>query len=648
MLPRARPLFIFDGGCAFCARWVERWKASTRGAVEFAPYQELASSCPELTLAHFREAAQLIETDGTVHSGAAAVFRMLWHGGSRVLPALYAREGAFASAADRVYRVVARRRTLASRLTRALVGVDVRRPTFFLTRWAFLRSLGLVSLAAFISFGRQASGLIGARGIAPASEFLDHVREAVRDAGWGQSAIVHLAPTLVWIAPSDGMVNVVVGIGVAASIALVVDVAPAIAIAVIWVAYLSLTTIGSVFMHYQWDGLLLETCITALFLAPWRLRPRLLTDRPPTTAGLWLLRLLLFKLMFLSGIVKRLSDDPTWKNLTALQYHYWTQPLPLWTSWYANQLPPRVQSACTWAVLAIEVCVPFVMLVPRTPRYVAFVAFVLVQLAIAATGNYGFFNALTIVLALVLLDDGVLARVSPRAIRARLDALRSRPSTRAPRSTLTRLPVAAAAVTVGLMSISRIVSTLDDSFEAPAPLAALAEWAAPFDSISSYGLFAVMTTHRPEIEVDGSADGVTWHPYLFRWKPNPDVTEPPRFDLMDMPRLDWQMWFAALSGRCDHAPWYLAFMRRLLEGSPEVVALLAGNPFPRAPPRFVRSRLFEAQFTSAAERHATGAWWKRREAGVFCPALTLHGGELTVANVAEPLRDWPASKSATR
>jgi predicted DCC family thiol-disulfide oxidoreductase YuxK len=625
--PPARPLFVFDGECGFCKAWVARWKVNAEHAVDFAAYQDVATSFPDVPRAQFAVASQLLEPDGAILSGAAGIFRVLAHGGSGALSTVYRRFGGFALAADAIYRVVARRRSLAARVTHLLVGHDVRRPTFLLTRWVFLRLLGVIALAAFVSFGRQAPGLIGSHGIAPAARFLAELHAYGASAGWTAFETRHVAPSLMWIAPSDGMLTALTAAGIAASLALIVDVAPAFAVLAIWLAYLSLATVGGVFMQYQWDALLLETCLAALFLAPWRVRPRLLTDRPPSLVGVWVLRLLVFKLMFMSGIVKRVSGDPTWRDLTALDYHYWTQPLPMWTSWYAGQLSPRVQAACTWWVLVIETYVPFLVFVPRTPRYAAFTAFVILQVAIATTGNYGFFNALSVALAFVLLDDGVLARALPRAARARMDELRGRrvsPSRRAKWA----VPFAA---TIALLGAFRVVGTVDRSFEPPPPFGGLSEWLAPFASVNGYGLFAVMTTHRPEIQVEGSADGVTWVPYTFKWKPGADVTARPRIDFMDMPRLDWQMWFAALEGSCQRTRWYVAFVKRLLEGSPEVTALLAEDPFPDHPPRFVRSRMFETRFTNAGERAATGAWWSRSEVRPFCPVLTLLDGDVVVA-----------------
>lgn len=627
--PPSRPLFVFDGECGFCRQWVARWKVSAEHAVDFASYQEVGPAFPDVPRSQFREASQLILPDGAILSGAGAIFRLLAHGGSGALFASYRRFGGFALATERVYRAVARRRSLASSLTRLFIGRDVRRPTFFLTRWIFLRLLGVVALAAFISFGRQAPGLIGSRGIAPAAKFLTQVRAFGAESNWSALELHRVAPTLMWLAPTDRMLAVISALGMVASIALIVDFAPALAVLIIWITYLSLVTVGGVFMHYQWDALLLETCVATVFFVPWRLRPRLFTDRPPSTVGLWVLRLLVFKLMFLSGVAKHVSGDLTWRTLTALSYHYWTQPLPMWTSWYASQFSPSVQAICTWLTLVIEIYVPFLVFVPRIPRYVAFFAFTVLQVAIAVTGNYGFFNALTLVLAVILLDDGVLERCMPHAIRLHIDELRAR---RFHVSWHTKY-VIPLAVTIALLDVFNIVTVVDHSFEAPQPFATIAEELSPFDSINVYGLFAVMTTERHEIQVEGSSDGVTWVPYRFKWKPSDDVKDRPRFDFMDMPRLDWQMWFAALNDTCRQTPWYVAFMKRLLEGSSEVTSLLAENPFPRDPPRFIQSRLFEARFTNATERALSGAWWSRKELRGFCPVLTLNHGEVVVATL---------------
>ena len=148
----------------------------------------------------------------------------------------------------------------------------------------------------------------------------------------------------------------------------------------------------------------------------------------------------------------------------------------------------------------------------------------------------------------------------------------------------------------------------------PAPLEALRRWVEPFHSMNAYGLFAVMTTERPEIVVEGSDDGETWAPYAFRWKPG-DVDRRPRFTTPHMPRLDWQMWFAALAGDCRSQRWFLAFEQRLLEGSPDVLRLLQDNPFPARPPRYLRARLRQYHFTGRGAE----AWWQWDEAGLYCP-----------------------------
>jgi hypothetical protein len=166
-----------------------------------------------------------------------------------------------------------------------------------------------------------------------------------------------------------------------------------------------------------------------------------------------------------------------------------------------------------------------------------------------------------------------------------------------------------------------IFSAFKPEAEWPRPIATVADYLQSFRIVSGYGLFRVMTKSRPEIIVEGSADGIEWRPYQFRWKPG-DLNRPPGWNAPHQPRLDWQMWFAALSDY-RHNPWFISFLERLLENAPQVTNLLATNPFPHEAPRFVRARLYEYRFTTAEEHRATGAWWKREEAGEYLPAVSL-------------------------
>ena len=453
-------------------------------------------------------------------------------------------------------------------------------PTYLLTRRLFLALVGLVYLAAFLSLWVQVHGLVGVEGIAPAGTLLDEVEEIAGGARFWR------LPSLLWLWPSDGGLHALCALGTGASLLLVVGVAPRVVAAALWLLYLSLVAVGDVFLRYQWDALLLETGFLAIWLAPARLAPRGAAASPVEPLALFLLRFLLFKLMFLSGMVKLLSGDPTWRDLSAMTFHYFSQPLPSPVSFYAHHLPELVHRAEVVATFAIELVLPWLVFGPRLLRLVAFVGMAGLQLAIGGTGNYGFFNLLTFALCLLLLDDALLRRALPERWRpAPVDpAAAGRRGWPAP-----RIAFAALALLLLSLSLLRLTDRLGVSPFRPEPLVALGRAAAQLHLVNAYGLFAVMTTQRDEIALEGSRDGVVWQAYRFRWKPNaPD--ERPRFAGLHMPRLDWQLWFASLRD-CASVPWFHAFLRRVLLGSRPVLGLLAHDPFPGDPPRFLRTPL---------------------------------------------------------
>jgi hypothetical protein len=380
--------------------------------------------------------------------------------------------------------------------------------------------------------------------------------------------------------------------------------------------------VGGAFLLYQWDALLLETGFLAIWLAPAPLRPREAARAPVEPLALWLLRLLLFKLMLLSGAVKLLSGDPTWRHLAAMQFHYWTQPIPTWTSWYAFHLPEWVHRAEVVGTFAIELGLPLLIFGPRLLRWAAASGLAALQLLIAATGNYGFFNLLTLSLCGLLFDDAAWRRLLPPRWRP---AAPDPEAARRPGWPPARLAFAALAALLFALSSVRMLDSVGLAPPRPRPFDALARVLDPFQLTSSYGLFAVMTTDRDEIEVEGSRDGAAWEPYVFPWKPGP-LARRPGFAGLHMPRLDWQMWFASLRG-CAGSPWFHAFLLRLLQGEPAVLGLLAHDPFAGAPPRYVRTTLYRYTFTDAGEAN----WWRRVEIGPFCPTVELHGGRLAVA-----------------
>jgi hypothetical protein len=467
--------------------------------------------------------------------------------------------------------------------------------TFVFSRRLFLRLLGIVYLIAFASLGVQMTGLVGSRGILPVRDFLAQAHSAL-----GADAY-RVLPTLLWLSSSDAALMFLCWGGVAVSLVLMAGRAPVATSALLWMFYLSLTVAGQVFLEFQWDMLLLETGLLACLYAPLRS-----ASAEPSPIVRWVLWSLVFKVTFLSGITKLLSGDPTWAGWTALTYHYWTQPLPAWTSWYASQLPAAVHFWSVPPMLAIELVVPFAIVLParfRTTRLIACALMILLQVAIGTTGNYGFFNLLTIVLYLALLDDRTLGR---RSTATPDGTPRAEPR-------VWRLATSVVAVAIACLSVVAFVREIQLTAGTRAQIVRswpgrVLEWVSPFRSVNGYGLFRVMTTARPELVIEVSDNGQDFTEYEFRWKPG-DPSRRPAFVEPHMPRLDWQMWFAALDPPGAQY-WLESLARRILDGEPDVVRLLGPSP-PGGRPRSVRFRYYDYRFTTRAERAQSGAWWTR-------------------------------------
>ena len=471
--------------------------------------------------------------------------------------------------------------------------------TFAGSRWLFLRLLGVVYLIAFVSLAVQITGLVGEHGLLPAGDFLAQAHQR-----FGASAY-YTWPTLVWLSPSDAWLLTLCWGGALLSLLLIAGIVPTATAALLWLLYLSLTVAGQVFLEFQWDSLLLETGLLAILYAPLSWRERIHDAEEPPALVRWTIWLLAFKLTFLSGITKILSGDPTWANWTALSYHYETQPLPAWTSWFMYQLPLWVHYWSTAGTLLIELGASWLIFFPsrfRRTRLIGCVLMILLQVGIAATGNYGFFNLLTIVLYVSLLDDRTLGRFVP-ARAALIDV----PSTR------WRVGVSVVAAVIAVLSAMTLFREMDrtrgirGTFDRGLP-ATLFTWIAPLNSVNGYGLFRVMTTARPEIVIEVSDDGTVWKEQEFKWKPG-NVMRRPRFVEPHMPRLDWQMWFAALDP-LSAQEWLLRLADRLLAGDPAVTRLLGPNPL-QGRPRYVRLAYYRYHLTSVSERSKTRAWWKR-------------------------------------
>jgi hypothetical protein len=484
--------------------------------------------------------------------------------------------------------------------------------------------MALIYLAAFWSLGVQVLGLVGSHGILPAADFLHFI---ARQEGGGR---FWSAPTLCWLNDSDGFLLFLCWGGVGLYLLFLAGVAPALTAFLLWLFYLSLTVAAQDFLGFQWDNLLLESGFLLIFLFPQPLGIHLKPSVRPSIVVIWLLRWLLFKLMLESGLVKLLSGDVHWRHLTALTYHYWTQPLPHVISWYANQFPFWFQKFSCAVLFIIELVFPFFIFCGRWGRLIAFLGMVGLQLLIVLTGNYCFFNWLAIGLCLTLLEDEQSfkrLRATASVRHEDLRPLRLASLAQGPRNGTVLQGGIFYKILVGLMAVIVLTVNLGlvgHSFlrvPLPKPVEKLIVAVSPARSVNNYGLFAVMTTQRYEIVLEGSNDGIHWLPYEFPFKPG-DIYRACRWTGLHQPRLDWQMWFAAL-GTWRENQWVIALMERLLLGEPSVVRLLASNPFGDHPPRYIQAAFWEYHFTDLKTKAANGAWWYREIKGLYCPTVSL-------------------------
>jgi predicted DCC family thiol-disulfide oxidoreductase YuxK len=601
---------VWDSDCTFCRRWVQRFHAIAGDRLAFAPLNEAAAHYPAIPRSAFEAAIHLIEPDGTHCSGAAAMFAIMERLGLRRWPAvLYRRLSPVRTICERAYRWTAAHRTAADRCSRLALGRVETPSTLLLTRRVYLRLLGLIYLIAFWSFGSQAMGLVGSQGIRPVDAMMHHLAQG--SAGWWN------VPTLQWLG-GDSMLTATWIIGVVASCLLIVGLVPALAALVCWAMYLSLVTAGTVFFQFQWDSLLLECGLIAVLWAPisWRLNgPRV---KRPSRLVHWLLVLVLARLVFFGGLAKLQSGDPAWADCTALSYHFWTQPLPWWPAWIADALSPWILKAACVGMFVIELGAPILLFLPRVPRTIGALLIGVFMLGIAATGNYGFFNWLAIVLCLSVLDDATLLMLWPRAARARMAV-----GWRASEALAARWGRRAAATVLLLLVLG---SVWEQAARRPAgqPLASLQRVVAPWRPVGHYGLFAVITKTRPEITIEWRDPEGAWHPIQFRWKPGP-LNRVGGFCQPWMPRLDWQLWFDALTYERAFNQGALRpgtrnllvnsrvvlpmLLRRLMVLDPPVLELLATTPTSR--PTAMRWHLDHYRFTTPEQRAESGAWWTR-------------------------------------
>jgi predicted DCC family thiol-disulfide oxidoreductase YuxK len=591
-MTHASPVVIYDGACRFCVRQAARLARLSGGRVRLESFREpgVLERYPGLDAAACEQALQLVEPNGRITGGAAAVARTL---ALRPLfrPALWLyRLPVLRQLLDAGYRVVARNRFRLPGETCAeeACGVHAPRepPPRALVRDVFLRLLGIVFLIAFLSLLAQITLLVGERGLLSADAYF-------RAVPW------LAAPSLFRLGASDAALRAGGITGAVLSLGLVFGIAPRWCLIALWALYLSFVHAGQEFFAFQWDNLLLESALFALLVAPPGLRPRYAPS--PHPVAVFLMLWLLFRLHVESGLAKLLLGDPTWRDLSAMASYYETAPLPTPLAWWAHQMPLWAHRLCGAYVYAAELVLPFFLWASAPLRALAFGALVAMQASIALTANYGFFNLNSIALALWILDDRQLERaLRPFGVRAATSPARA-PSRR---RNATLLLAAVVLVPLSVVPFLRFLPLPGLERE----LRGVRRSLDALRSINAYHLFAQMTGVRREAVIEGSDDGTAWRPYEFRSKAG-DPHRPPPFVAPHQPRVDFQLWFLLL-GR-PGARYFDTLLARLLTEPALVRPLFAHDPFPDAPPRRLRVAYYRYRFTDRATGRTTQAWWER-------------------------------------
>jgi lipase maturation factor 1 len=506
-----------------------------------------------------------------------------------------------------------------------------------IARWLFLRFLGVIYFSAFYSLILQIRGLIGPDGILPAGSYLQAVVQSL-----GHWQRFWYAPTLLWCSSGSAMLSALCWAGLLASVLLILNLWPRGMLVIGFLCFLSFVSVAQDFSSYQSDGMLLEAGFISLFFAPPGFRPRLGAIPPASRASLFLLQWEWFRIYFESGVVKILSGDPQWRHFTAMDEYYQNGPLPTWIGWFVQHLPHWFHAATVYATLAMELGLVWMLFLPRRWRIACFFIVTPWQLGVILTANYAFLNYLVLAAGVLLLDDRFVLSILPEKWKARLTAELSTPE-KIPmtehngwRDTLDRrmhtLKLSASALVLIWIFYATTAQLVWMFVRVPLPTSPVTALE-PFRIANQYGLFAVMTRGRYEIEFQGSPDGQNWVAYPFRYKPQ-ELNQPPRIYAPYQPRFDWNLWFASL-GSWREYPIVPNTEVRLLSNEKDVLALFAGNPFPQEPPRQIRAVLWQYWFTTMAEKRATGMWWRRHLLGLYAPTLERElGGGIKVV-------EWP-------
>ncbi len=514
-------------------------------------------------------------------------------------------------------------------------------------RWIFLRSLALIYFSAFYSLLFQIKGLIGPQGVLPAQQFLATVARAMGPLRYWY------APSIFWISANSHMLTGAMILGLFASLFALLNLWPRLSFLVCFVCFLSFTAASNVFSNYQSDGMLLEAGFLSLFLTPGGAMPGWGAAHPPTRASFFLLQWEWFRIYFESGMVKLLSGDEQWRNMTAMDEYYQNGPLPTWVGWYVQHLPHWFHAASAVGTLILELGLVFMLFLPRRFRLLCFCIVTPWEVVVILTANYTFLNYLVLSLGFLLLDDESLLRFIPARFRPRPVAqthfvedaslsilpeegiavphlAQANVTSPSPRSPAGDPPLRSISKNIGLAVTAIMLSWIayDTAAEMigiplrgiPVPVGPVTALD-PFRIANQYGLFARMTRGRYEIEFQGSNDGEHWIAYPFQYKPQA-LNEPPGIYAPYQPRFDWNLWFASLGDwqQNDMVP---LTEERLLANDPDVLALFRNNPFAQSPPRRVRAVLWRYWFTSIDEKRRSGNWWRRELMGLYAPEITL-------------------------
>ncbi len=458
--------------------------------------------------------------------------------------------------------------------------------------WMFLRLLALIYLAAFTSLAVQITGLVGDEGILPLHEHFQLAREHYGETAW------LWFPSLFWITGTSNMALLACCVlGMLLSLLLLFGRWERGTLILLFLLYLSLFHAGQIFTNFQWDTLLLEAGFLAIFLVG-----------GGNLLLIFLFDWLLFRLRFMSGVFKLVSADPSWSGLTALNHYFETQPLPHIGAWYAHQLPELLLKSGVALTLFSELLVPFLIFFPQRYRYLAAGITIVMQLLIIATSNHNFINLLTITLCLFLLHDDLLKRLLPSSLLQRIQSTRESPGRLRSVLTVIALLLILPASLIGFSS--RIIS-----HPIPETVQGYSRFVQRFGIGHIFHVFPTMQTQRQELVIQGSNDGKSWQAYDFKYKPG-ELSRPPEIIIPHQPRLDWMVWFVPTQQPL-HMLWFGRLLERLHQGSEEVSSLLAHNPFPDAPPRYLRVDSFAYHFTTSEEREQSGNWWRREYLGLF-------------------------------